>query len=206
MNYNCIISVEKCIGSVSEVYYLNFSGILWVGYHWTPQPDGYHVNYKCIISVLEVHQKCTIWIFQESCEWDIIEHIAERKLLPENDPNPMVVLSFELHLQRKLTFSSYILTLPCIFLASLTLVVFWLPADRPDRTGLGMIWAHVPILLLVKHWLFRFFFLIMTLSCAPVLLLLWHQSLELVTFSCYLLRKLNFSSYILTLLRFNQPS
>ncbi len=29
--------------------------------------------------------------------------------------------------------------LPCIFLASLTLVVFWLLADRPDRTGLGMV-------------------------------------------------------------------
>ena len=39
-----------------------------------------------------MHQKCTIWIFQESCEWHIIEHITERKLLPENDSNPMVFL------------------------------------------------------------------------------------------------------------------
>ncbi len=34
-------------------------------------------------------------------------------------------------------FASYILTLPCVFLACLTLVVFWLPPDRPDRTALG---------------------------------------------------------------------
>ncbi len=66
-----------------------------------------------------------------------MQPIAEKKLLPDGDPNPIAVLSFTLELQRKVTFSSYILTLPCIFLAALTLVVFWLPPDRPDRTGLG---------------------------------------------------------------------
>ena len=48
-----------------------------------------------------------------------------------------VVLEFSLEMRRKMVFSSYILTLPCVFLAFLTLVVFWLPADRPDRTSLG---------------------------------------------------------------------
>ena len=52
-------------------------------------------------------------------------------------PENIAVLSFELHMQRKMVFSSYILTLPCVFLACLTLVVFCLPPERPDRTGLG---------------------------------------------------------------------
>ena len=43
-------------------------------------------------------------------------------------------LYFFIH--RKLVFATYMLTLPCVFLASLTLVVFWLPPDRPDRTSL----------------------------------------------------------------------
>ena len=75
--------------------------------------------------------------YKDSCEWEIVSPEADKKLLPENDTNPIAVLTFSLNLERKLVFSSYILTLPCVFLASLTLVVFWLPPDRPDRTGLG---------------------------------------------------------------------
>ena len=59
------------------------------------------------------------------------------KILNVNDSNGYTVLSFELILQRKMVFSSYILTMPCVFLASLTLIVFCLPPERPDRTGLG---------------------------------------------------------------------
>ena len=75
--------------------------------------------------------------YKDSCGWEILNTVPQRLLLPPNDTNPVVVLSFELNLQRKIVFSSYILTLPCIFLAFLTLVVFWLPPERPDRTGLG---------------------------------------------------------------------
>ncbi len=88
--------------------------------------------------------------YKDSCEWEIVKHSAERELLPENDPNPIVVLSIELHLKRKLTFSTYILTLPCVFLALLTLVVFWLPPNGPDRTGLAMsLFASFLVLLLI---------------------------------------------------------
>jgi hypothetical protein len=55
---------------------------------------------------------------------------------------PYVTLTFTLALKRKLVFSSFILTLPCIFLACMTLVVFWLPPERPDRTSLGE-WIEV---------------------------------------------------------------
>ena len=57
-----------------------------------------------------------------------------------------VMLTFTLNLRRKIVFSTYILTLPCIFLAALTLVVFWLPADRPDRTALGKSYYFVLII------------------------------------------------------------
>ena len=74
--------------------------------------------------------------YKDSCLWEIVEVTAERLLMPANDTDPFAVLSFRLKFKRKLVFSSYILTLPCVFLVALTLVVFWLPADRPDRIGL----------------------------------------------------------------------
>jgi len=76
--------------------------------------------------------------FKESSAWDIVNVSAARRLMPSADHEPnYVVLMLELLLKRKVVFSSYILTLPCVFLAFLTVVVFWLPPDRPDRTGLG---------------------------------------------------------------------
>ncbi len=75
---------------------------------------------------------------RESCGWQVVNVSAGRRIMPSvNDTPNFVVLTFDLNLQRKLVFSSYILTLPCVFLACLTLVVFWLPPDRPDRTALG---------------------------------------------------------------------
>ena len=76
--------------------------------------------------------------YLESSDWHIQNATAEKKILPSvNDTPNYGVLSFEINMKRKLVFSSYILTLPCVFLACLTLVVFWLPPDRPDRTALG---------------------------------------------------------------------
>ncbi len=76
--------------------------------------------------------------YLESSDWEINSTVAEKKVLPhENDTNSYAVLTFQLSMSRKLVFASYILTLPCVFLACLTLVVFWLPPDRPDRTALG---------------------------------------------------------------------
>ena len=72
--------------------------------------------------------------YKDSCAWDIINSTSSRNV----DHDSMnVILAFTLQMRRKMVFSSYILTLPCVFLAFLTLVVFWLPADRPDRTSLG---------------------------------------------------------------------
>ena len=83
--------------------------------------------------------------FHESRTWDVKHHISRRVHPGNQDEYP--VLYFTLVMERRLVFSSYILTLPCIFLAFLTLVVFCLPAERPDRTALGklLIYLH-PVL------------------------------------------------------------
>ena len=76
--------------------------------------------------------------YKESSEWHIYNNTAQRRVLPSYNETPSyAVLTFQLDMHRKLVFSSYILTMPCVFLACLTLVVFWLPPDRPDRTALG---------------------------------------------------------------------
>ena len=80
---------------------------------------------------------------QDSTEWEIL-HKSETRKKQYYDccEEPYVTLTFELHMKRKLVFSSFILTLPCIFLACMTLVVFWLPPERPDRTSLGKFNKH----------------------------------------------------------------
>ena len=60
------------------------------------------------------------------------------RLMPSASVSPNYgVLTFTLELRRRMVFSTYILTLPCVFLACITLVVFCLPPERPDRTSLG---------------------------------------------------------------------
>ncbi len=77
--------------------------------------------------------------FKDVSQWAIERTVAERQVLPESEElGPQyAVLTYTLELKRNMVFASYILTLPCVFLACLTLVVFWLPPDRPDRTSLG---------------------------------------------------------------------
>ena len=74
---------------------------------------------------------------QDSCAWEVVNVTAVREESPPDNPT-FVMLMFQIHMKRKHVFSTYILTLPCVFLAALTLVVFCLPPDRPDRTSLGV--------------------------------------------------------------------
>ena len=69
---------------------------------------------------------------EKQSTWALIKWESNRM-----DDDGYVALYFRLHLRRRMVFSAYILTLPCVFLSTLTLVVFWLPPDRPDRTALG---------------------------------------------------------------------
>ena len=75
---------------------------------------------------------------RETTSWEILNITGKRQLLPSESEEPnYAVLMFDIYLERKMVFSTYILTLPCVFLTMLTLVVFWLPPERPDRTALG---------------------------------------------------------------------
>ncbi len=77
--------------------------------------------------------------FRDTSQWAITNTVAGQEVLPTGeDGGPYYsVIIVKMALKRNLVFASYILTLPCVFLACLTLVVFWLPPDRPDRTALG---------------------------------------------------------------------
>lgn len=82
--------------------------------------------------------------YKKSSKWEVANMTAERRLLPSENESPnFAVLTFKLYLRRRMVFSTYMLTLPCVFLACLTLVVFWLPPDRPDRTALGKVTPKV---------------------------------------------------------------
>ncbi|KAK4474466.1 hypothetical protein MN116_001618, partial [Schistosoma mekongi] len=77
--------------------------------------------------------------YTESNEWEIIARPALRNVksypcCPEFYPD----LTFFLFLRRNAAFFSYILVLPCVLLASLTLVIFWLPPESPAKMVLGM--------------------------------------------------------------------
>lgn len=75
---------------------------------------------------------------RENTEWEVLSKSENRRIqYYDCCTEPYVTLTFTLNLKRKIVFSSFILTLPCIFLACMTLVVFWLPPERPDRTSLG---------------------------------------------------------------------
>ena len=93
-------------------------------------------------------------MYKDVSEWNIVNHTAEVLLVPENGgPDSFAILSFTVHLSRKLMFSTYILTMPVIFLAFLTLLVFWLPPEHPDKSALGEynMQCHVMFLFIFNH-------------------------------------------------------
>ena len=71
--------------------------------------------------------------YKDSSKWEILGIEASREMVEET----YGLLSFTIRLRRKLMFSSYILTVPAVFLAFLTLIVFVLPADDVEKTILG---------------------------------------------------------------------
>ena len=74
-----------------------------------------------------------------SSEWDVLNTSATRHIrrYPFFDTDPYPELIFSLTLKRQSTFYIYLLVLPCILLSCLTLVLFWIPPQRPDRTAVG---------------------------------------------------------------------
>ena len=77
--------------------------------------------------------------FVQSSEWDVMHTSAEKhvRIYPCCPNEPYPDLTFYLTLKRRTAFYFYVLILPSVLLSSLTLVLFWIPPQRPDRTSLG---------------------------------------------------------------------
>ena len=77
--------------------------------------------------------------YSEASEWFIESMTMEAINKKESGSS---LLNFTVVLKRKTVFFTFILILPCVFLTMLTLVVFWLPPERPDKTTLGQSPVH----------------------------------------------------------------
>ncbi|CAH8669635.1 unnamed protein product [Schistosoma haematobium] len=94
---------------------------------------------KLDVSFINNEAQVLLSDYTESNEWEVIARPALRNVksypcCPEFYPD----LTFFLFLRRNAAFFSYILVLPCVLLASLTLVIFWLPPESPAKMVLGM--------------------------------------------------------------------
>ncbi|CAF0873576.1 unnamed protein product [Brachionus calyciflorus] len=77
--------------------------------------------------------------YESSKEWQISEkeNFGERTVRIIEGKN-YTVLTYYLILNRNPGFYTYLLIFPCILLAFLTMVVFWLPPETPSKLLLGM--------------------------------------------------------------------
>ena len=80
--------------------------------------------------------------FEKSQEWEITKNATER-FESSRDAGMMlkfsrrVALRFTLGVRRRLGYTGHLLMLPCVLLGCMSLVVFCLPPERPDRHTLG---------------------------------------------------------------------
>ena len=77
--------------------------------------------------------------FIDSSEWKVLSTSARynRRMYPCCGDEPYPDLTFYLTVKRRTAFYVYVLILPSVLLSFLTLVLFWIPPQRPDRTSLG---------------------------------------------------------------------
>lgn len=81
--------------------------------------------------------------YKESAEWEIMANESARVRRPADEGvmlmySRRVSLKFTLSVRRRPGFKAMMLTLPCVVLSLLTVVVFSLSPERPDRHMLGM--------------------------------------------------------------------
>ena len=80
--------------------------------------------------------------FEKSQEWEILENSTERYERSKDVGvllkfSEKVALKFTLEVKRRPGYTTHLLMLPCVFLGSMTVIVFCLPPERPDRHTLG---------------------------------------------------------------------
>ena len=74
-------------------------------------------------------------------EWEILDHHGERNVLAYAccDSNNYTDLTFSVTLKRRVTFHMRLILIPTVLLSAMSLAIFWIPANRPDRTSLGKV-------------------------------------------------------------------
>ena len=96
-------------------------------------------EYKVDLRLYEDRHDIDLREYLQSSEWDVLNTSGVRNIrrYPFFDTDPYPEIIFYLTMRRQSTFYIYLLVLPCILLSCLTLVLFWIPAQRPDRTAVG---------------------------------------------------------------------
>ena len=80
--------------------------------------------------------------FNNSTEWELVNNTAERtELKYDCCPHPFVEVTYHLALKRRVTFHIRLVLVPTAILSALTLFIFFIPPNRPDRTVMGE-YAH----------------------------------------------------------------
>ncbi len=77
--------------------------------------------------------------YESSKEWKLqIPYLYGTKTNRLEDNKNYTVLTYYLVMNRNPGFYTYLLIMPCVLLAILTMVVFWLPPETPSKIILGM--------------------------------------------------------------------
>lgn len=77
--------------------------------------------------------------YESSKEWKLqIPYLYGTKTNRVEDNKNYTVLTYYLIMNRNPGFYTYLLIMPCVLLAILTMVVFWLPPETPSKIILGM--------------------------------------------------------------------
>ncbi|KAK2157840.1 hypothetical protein LSH36_184g12046 [Paralvinella palmiformis] len=87
-----------------------------------------------------------------SAEWEVLSSSGIREVRHYEccGDQPYPELVYTVTIKRRTAFYAVVLVLPCLLLSCLTLVMFWYPPQRPDRTGLGMsLFSSYFVLLLI---------------------------------------------------------
>ncbi len=81
--------------------------------------------------------------FKKADEWEIINNFSKRVRRPIEEGEKLmfsrkVTLRFTLEIRRRVGFTAYLLFVPCIVLGCMSILVFVLPPERPDRHAIGL--------------------------------------------------------------------
>ncbi|XP_048761754.1 neuronal acetylcholine receptor subunit alpha-2-like isoform X3 [Ostrea edulis] len=92
--------------------------------------------------------------FQKSNVWHVLAAMGEKNIEKYTCcPELFIDLTFRLTIRRKATFYAYTLILPCVLLTSLTLILFWIPAESPAKLTLGTYYCVNMVLITMSSFL-----------------------------------------------------